>query len=223
MTTTRHLTIAGLLVGGAAALLAVPAVADERGWYGRAHVGINGISTDGLTLTADGSSSSADADFTASFTGGGSLGYRYSDKVRVEAGVIYRTADIDEVRFGNGGPTYTEGNFASVTIDVIGYYDFAPFGASGAWTPYVGGGLSYLQEVDIDFEDESGEISFETDDLGITALAGLRYAPGDNWWVDAELRYLGVGEIDLDSPSGGGRVSADYDPVSLNIGFGYRF
>ncbi len=226
MTTTRHLTIACacLFAGGASALLPAPAAGEERGWYGRAYVGINGTSTDDLTLTVDGASTSADADFSASFTGGGSLGYRYNDNVRVEAGIIYRTAEVDKITFDNGGAEFTDGDYSSLTLDVIGYYDFAPRGTSGAWTPYVGGGLSYIQEVDIDFEDADGETSFETDDIGFTALAGLRYEPPGPWWIDAELRYLIAGEIDLDSEdSGGGTVSADYDALSLNIGFGYRF
>ncbi len=226
MTTTRHLTAACacLFAAGATALLSAPAAAEDRGWYSRAYVGINGVSADDLTLTIDGTSTNADADFSASFTGGGSLGFRYNDKVRVEAGIIYRTAEVDKITFDNGGAEFTEGDYSSLTLDVIGYYDFDALGANGAWTPYVGGGLSYIQEVDIDFEDASGETSFETDDIGFTALAGLRYEPSGPWWVDTEVRYLTAGEIDMDSEeAGGGTVSADYDALSLNVGFGYRF
>lgn len=220
-----RLAYACVVVVGAAGFLSPTANADEdRGWYGRAYVGANGVSADELTLEVDGVRTEADTDFTASFTGGGSLGFRYNENVRVEAGVIYRTAEVDKISFENGGPEFTDGDFSSVTFDIIGFYDFAAFGANEAWTPYIGGGLSWIQEVDIDFEDENGETSFESDEIGFTALAGLRYEPANNWWLDTEVRYLGAGEIDLDSEdAGGGTVTSDYDAVSLNIGFGYRF
>ena len=196
---------------------------DDGGFYGRLYTGINNVGTDSLTQTVDGNTTSADADFTASFTGGGAFGYRYGDRWRVELDAAYRSAEVDRIAF-DGGATYTDGNFASLTLGLTGIYDFKPFGAGRNWTPYIGLGLAYVQEVDIDFEDDSGEISFESDDFALSALGGLRYESSQRWFADGELRYFNLGDVDLDGGTPGtGQVTADYDPLSFTFGFGWNF
>lgn len=194
--------------------------ADDSGWYGRVSLGINSINTDQLVLVDNSGTQNASADFNASFTGGGSVGYRYGERWRVEADVTYRSAETDRIEFANG-TVYTDGNFASLTIGLTGIYDI--FGASrGPWQPYVGAGLGWVQEVDIDFEDAAGEVSYSGDDIALSFLAGVRYQPA-KWFVDAEIRYFDLGDLDLDGESGTGSVRTDYDPLSLTIGAGFQF
>ena len=207
----------------AAGSFASTAKADDAGYYVRAWVGLTGLGTDDLTLNEDGTQSTASTDFSAGFTGGGAFGYRYGERWRVEVDATYRSAEVDRIQFA-GGETFTDGNFASLVIGLTGIYDLRPLGQGRNWKPYLGLGLGYVQEVDIDFEDASGETSFSSDDVALTALGGIRYESGQRWFVDGEIRYLSLGDLDLDGESAGiGTVTADYDPLSFTFGFGWNF
>jgi len=221
---SRQAWVAAAIFAVAGFFASTSEAADDSGFYARGWVGLSGIGTDDLTATVEGLQVTADTDFSAGFTGGGAFGYRYNKNLRAEVDINYRSAENDEVRVPateiTPEQTITDGNFASLTFGVNGIYEF-PNGSK--WTPYVGGGLAWVQEVDIDFEDESGEVEFEGDEFGFTVLGGVRWQPTDGpWFFDAEFRYMGVGEVDLDGGENG-TVTADYDPWSLNVGFGFRF
>jgi outer membrane protein W len=108
-------------------------------------------------------------------------------------------------------------------VAINGLYEFDLLGSARART-YVGAGLVYLTEVDIDFEQGSTERSFSGNGNGVQLLAGARYDLGERWFLDAGLRYLAASGLDLEEESGGsGRIEADYAPWAATIGVGWRF
>ncbi|MEM7610648.1 MAG: OmpW family outer membrane protein [Pseudomonadota bacterium] len=215
----RKALTAACIFGLCGAIATTANADDNRGYYARATLGLAGIGTDELTLNESGVQTRADADFDAGFAGGGAFGYRYNENLRVELDLTYRSSEINEVTFANGGRQFTEGNFASLTFGVTGLYDFPN---DSDWTPYVGAGLAWVQEVDIDFEDASGEISYETDDIGIAALAGVRWqSPSAPWFIDAEFRYINVGDVEMTRETG--TATAEYNPWTVGISAGWQF
>ena len=123
----------------------------------------------------------------------------------------------------DGAGTLPSGNFASTAFALNGLYSFNLFGREEVRT-YVGLGLAYLTEVDIDFEQGNQESSYSGDGLGLQVLAGARYEFGQRWFLDAGLRYLNAGKVSMvGEGSASGRASADYNPWSATLGIGWRF
>ena len=114
----------------------------------------------------------------------------------------------------------TEGNYASVTVGANAYYRFR---RQSELQPYLGAGLGWVQEVDVDFEENGVETSFETDDFGLQFAAGVRWTPGDRWLLDAQLRWLDVSGVTMEAEDGLGTVSADYAPLTLLLSAGWRW
>lgn len=55
-------------------------------------------------------------------------------------------------------------------------------------------------------------------------LAGARYEVGERWFVDAGVRYLTVGEVELDGEDAtDGRIKADYEPWAATFSVGWQF
>jgi outer membrane protein W len=133
-----------------------------------------------------------------------------------------QSVDHDGVRLDGGG-SLPSGNYASTASALNGLYSFKLF-ASAEVRAYVGLGLAWLTEVDIDFEQRGEELSYSGDGFGVQVLAGARYELGERWFLDAVLRYLNPGEVTMDSEgAASGRVRADYEPWSATLGVGWRF
>jgi opacity protein-like surface antigen len=133
------------------------------------------------------------------------------------------------VRLSGDGPTQSgdgslpPGNFASTSLALNGLYSFNLFGREEIRT-YVGLGVAWLTEVDIDFEQGGQELSDSGDGVGVQLLAGARCEIGERWFLDAGPRYLSAGEVTMDGEGAAtGRVRADYEPWSATLGAGWRF
>jgi outer membrane autotransporter protein len=208
---------------GAAALtllITLPAQAEDAGWYARAHGGLSSLSdSDGQFEEGNDSTAiNADAD-SGAFTGIAG-GYRFGNGWRTELAWEYRNNDLT----GSIGDTsYPTADFASSTVYVNGIY---AFDNGKAWTPYIGAGLAWAQEIDIDFERDGMEQSYSTSgDAGFQVFAGVEYALSNNWTLSAEARYSSIGSLDLDPESNapGQMRDLDYQHTSLQIGMTYNF
>ncbi|WP_424966531.1 outer membrane protein [Dinoroseobacter sp. S375] len=188
---------------------ALPAVADGS-FYIRGFGGVSMLSDTDLSGATPG-----DTGFDRGQILGGAIGYDYAGSpFRSEIEYTYRTGDAD----GGAG---VRGDFASTTLAVNGYYDFAPR-AGGRVTPYLGAGLAYITEVDFDVEggNAPGEYN-DTGNIGFQIMLGAAYALSEQWSVNGELRYFDAGRQDLSGP--GGRLKADYQTVDLIIGTTFTF
>lgn len=199
--------------------LSVPSLA-EPGWYLKPYGGFSSLS-DSSGTREDGMAQSADVDLSGGFVSGLGVGYIYGDHWIAELAWEYRTND-SETSFANG-TVFDDGNYASNIFYLNGYY---LFDASGAWQPYLGAGVGWVQEIDIDLEGFGPEQSFSGDgEFVIQVMGGVNYMLNDRWAVNGELRYTSISEVDLEAESGatGAIKGLDYEPVSVTLGVIYRF
>lgn len=202
--------------GLAAALLVatgLPALAQDNagGAYLRLFGGASFLSGTDLAGVAGGS-----VGFDRGVIGGGALGYDYpGSPFRAELEFAYRSAEAD-------GAAGLGGDFASTTLAINGYYDFAPLGG-GRLTPYVGAGLAYLTEIDFDLSGGAapGQYS-DRGGVGFQVMVGAEYRLSPRWALNGELRYFDAGRQTLGGP-GGATLSADYSSVEVIFGATLRF
>lgn len=206
-----------------AAASAVPALAEDKPWYTSATVGVGSLESGSLVYRTANDSATADADFSASFAGGGTLGYSFDNGWSLEGEIMYRRNELDPVDFGALG-SFEEGDFASLAFGINALYRFN-FGDSGKWSAYAGPGIVYFQEIDIDFDNAGQqEISFESDDTALQLKLGTRYNRSNRLFFDASATYLAGSNVEMSLPSDSSEVvEADYNHWALSVGVGWRF
>ena len=92
----------------------------------------------------------------------------------------------------------------------------------GAFKPYIGAGINYTYFFD---EDTKGALSGNNLDLddswGAAFQLGVDYSFNDNWFVNANVRYI---NIETDAKLNGDDVgNVKIDPWLLGANIGYRF
>jgi len=218
----KHWIESALLAAFLATGPAIASAADDAHWYATANVGGNFMSDQAVSLAGDGPTQSGDASLSSGLLAGAAVGRAFSRSFRAEAEFVYQSVDHDGVRLA-GGSSLPSGNFASTALALNGLYSFNLFGREEVRT-YVGLGVAWLTEVDIDFEQGGQEASYSGDGFGVQLIAGARYEIGERWFLDAGLRYLSAGEVTMDGEAATtGRVRADYEPWSATLGIGWKF
>jgi opacity protein-like surface antigen len=168
----------------------------------------------GPGATADGSAS-----FDAGWQAGGAVGYRFNDTWSADIEMMYRNNEIDQV--ASSSPAIDGGDFASLALMTnVRYY--LPIG--GPLRTYVGLGVGWLEEIDIDLASGGSENGFSTSGFGAQALLGAEYPLTDRLWVDLEGRYFRSFAGKFEGEEGAsGRYDADYDRVEMFVGLTWRF
>jgi len=224
----RVLIATGGLCSSLSLLTALPqaqelAAGGDGGWFIRSWGSFSSLSDTNGTVrgfmqvpNGDGVEISTSGGFSA----GAGVGYRYGPRLGVEVAWEYRSNDSETAL--DSGLVFDGGNYASNTIFLNGYWYLQP---RGRWQPYLGAGLAWLQEIDIDLEGNGPEQSFSSDgDVGLQVFAGTEYRFADNWAAHGELRYGAISGIDLDGENTSGTLSGlDYEPLSLQFGITYSF
>lgn len=154
------------------------------------------------------------------FTAGLGLIYHYNDNWAAEVAWEYRSND-STVTLADG-QRFSDGNYASSLFFTNGYYLFAK---RGAWQPYLGAGLSWAQEIDIDLETANTELSYSGQgDLGFQVFGGTRYEMAEHWGIDTQLRWGKTSDIDLSGEGVSGELKGlDYQTITLQVGLNYQF
>lgn len=198
------------------------ALADQSRWYLSAHTGLSQLSdTNGQTTDVSSVDGNATVDLNSGFLAGMAIGYQYNKNWAAEIAWEYRTNDSETILAD--GTVFNEGNYASNIFFVNGIYTFA---RDSVWEPYVGFGLGWVQEIDLDLEDENGEISFSGNgNVGAQLLAGMSYRYSEDWSLYGELRYSNFGKNDLDGEgiASGEIRDLEYTPLTFELGVSYRF
>lgn len=195
---------------------------EARDWYATGFVGLVTQSDERLAFASGPINANPTLKNDTGFGAGGALGRRLGDQWRVEIEFSYQSVDHEPLTLFAGGPS-GDGNYASTSVGLNALYDFDLFGSSRARS-YVGAGIAYLTEVDVDFESGGQESSFSGSDAGFQLMAGVRYDLTERAFLDVSLRYLMASGVELDAEENAtGRVTADYSPLSLMVGFGWRF
>lgn len=204
----RHilsLPLAALIASSASAALA-------DNFYVKAYGGVSSIGDTDVTISTGGTDS--DVSFGSGSTFGGAVGYGYpGTALSAELEFTYRSGDSDT------GAT-AGGDFASTSVMVNAVYSL---GQTGAFTPYIGGGLGLVTEIDFDVPSGGGEIEFnDRGGLAGQIFAGASYSITDRTSVYGELRYFDAGSRTLSS-EGGATLDADYATIDILFGASLRF
>lgn len=180
--------------------------------------------TDGTQNGIAGAGATGDGSYDTGFVAGAAVGYEINDRFSAELEWDYRTNGLDQYKFSDG-TNFNEGDLSSNIIFLNGFYHFQPV-ASSKLRPYVGAGLGYVQEIDIDLQPAGGsETSYEGDaNFAYQFMAGAQYALNDNWSINSELRYTRVDSIEFKQEDGSAKLNdIDYDPVTVMAGVSYHF
>lgn len=220
---TTTLRIAVLTISGSAALTSPPTHAASEGWsvvpyFGLSALGDQSPQVAGADNIADGD---LDVAVDSGFTAGLSVRHDYKNsRWTSEFGWEYRANDSSTT--AADGVSLPDGNYASNMFYLNGRYALTD---KARFTPWVGGGLTWVQEIDLDSENSEGERSFASSgSMGFQLMAGVDYDLSERFYLSGELRYSSQRSIDLNEEGGSGRVTdIDYQPVTLGVGIGYRF
>lgn len=218
-----------LFTSGAVALLSTSglltrhASADNRdyqGPYARLIGGLSFAQDSDFEGGGPGSFPSGEASLSNGAIVGLAAGYRFNRNFAADLDYAYRSNDIDKVK-GTGGATIADGgDLASVAIMANGYYyfDFAE-----TWSPYIGLGLGFLQEIDSDVELTGATPQKDLEDqvFAWQAMLGAEVPIHERWRLYGEGRLLSAPSSDLSNSSGS--YSVDYNTLSLIFGVGYQF
>ncbi len=216
MNSKQLVTTAGLIL-----MTGTPAMATDT-WFVRPYVGLSQMSDLSSDFSnIEGLSGDADIDLDTGFTGGIGIGYRYTDRAAVEFGWEYRSNDSETTL--NDISEFDDGNYASNIFYLNGHYQFEK---NDKWQPYVGAGLTWVEEIDIDLERNGDELSYSGDgDVGYQVFGGINYDLNQAWKLQSELRYGSITDIDLEGEGKdiGEFDGIDYETTTLQIGLVYDF
>jgi opacity protein-like surface antigen len=187
--------------------------------YVRLLTGVGFLGTEDLDARGAPSGGAA-GEYNAGWLTTGAIGWAHGPW-RFETDMSYRRNGLEDVSF-NGGARFTEGDFAALAIgaNLIREFNLLP---AERVVGYVGVGLSYFEEVDLDLENGAAERSFSDSTVGPQVLFGARYALWQNWELYAEYRYVHAPGLELDEEAGPASIDADYGAHSISAGVGFRF
>lgn len=204
------------------ALFAVPlqSIAEDGQFFVKPYFGFSSLSdTDGSVSGPGLANGNINVEVDDGYVTGLGFGYRYNANIASEVALEYRTNDVAS-KLSNG-EAFDEGDYSSLTLYVNGYYFFD---ANSAWTPYLGAGIGWVEEIDIDLERGGFEQSLSGDETAFQVMAGVAYQISDAWNLNAELRYSSVSGVDVDGEDFDAEITGlDYDPLTLQVGFSYSF
>lgn len=220
---TRARKFAAAVAVGSTLVTTLTAQAAGEGWSIIPYVGISQLGNQSPNIAGgdDIVDGGLDIAVDSGFTAGLRVRYDYeSSRWTSEVGWEYRTNDSETTT--SDGNVLPDGNYASNTFYLNGRYSLTD---ANRWTPWIGGGLTWIQEVDLDSENADGERSFsDSGSIGFQVMAGVDYDLSDRFYLTSELRYGSQSALNLEEEGGNGRVTdIEYQPVTLGLGVGIRF
>jgi opacity protein-like surface antigen len=199
---------------------------ESKGYYATVYAQYSQIGSSTFSESgALGAGTGLRAEFGSGLGLGGDIGWRYGNGWAAEFEWNYRRHNLDTLTQG-GGNLARDGDFASNILLLNGLYRFS---RPDAWTPYVGAGVGWVQEIDIDLAPAAGGDERGYSDSGQFAaqlVAGVEYRMTPQWGVTADARWLRVGSVRLDNEVGNPDGSAGpltYNPLSVQVGLRYDF
>lgn len=211
-----------LIVAVVGAALALPAAAlahDRAGLYISAYGGTSSLASTTATESRPAAPTLSGKTSLGSGMGmGGAIGHRYGNGWAAELAWDYRSHKLQRI-----GDSPVTGDFASTVAFVNGYYRFAKIGGV---RPFVGAGLGYVTEVDMDIGRNGSEQEYSRrGGLATQWLVGAELDLSERWSVGADLRWSQMGSGSFKSTQAGAALGdkPKYQPTSVNLGVTYRF
>lgn len=202
---------------------ATTTVAKANDWSIVPYTGLSFMQDQSLNLVGLGGGLGGDADLSleGGFVAGLSARVHYDDSRWIsEFGWEYRSNDATIT--AEDGSRLPGGNYASNIFYLNGRYRLVE---SQPITPWLGVGLLWTQEVDLDSENTSGERSFsDSGSIGYQLMAGADYDLSEQFYLTGEIRYSTQHGLELSEETGNGAVTeVDYQSLTMSLGVGYRF
>lgn len=215
----RGLTLASLFI----IMISNQALADsEKKSYIKLYGGLSHLSDKSFTQEEVSSNgATGEAKFNNGFLWGGAIGYKIKENFLAEIAWDYSSNNNENISFSDGN-SYESGNFASSIFFLNGYYQFI---INSNLKPYLGFGLGYVQEIDLDLEKNGAEDSYsDNNNFAYQFIIGSEYKINNNFSFSSDLRYLRVDNIDLTQETGSAKIgNIDYNPITLSFGLNYYF
>lgn len=197
-----------------------PAHADH--WYIKPNVGLSQMSDLGPSVTdISGITGPIQVNLDSGFNAGISLGRLFDNNVSVELGWEYRSNSSETIL--TAAEVFPDGNYAASSFFLNSAYFFE---TANNWRPYVGAGLVWLQEVDIDLERNGNELSYsDGGQTGLQFFVGVDYKFNSSWSAQLEARLVRVNDISLTGEEGaiGNFSKLNYRPSGLQLALKYTF
>ena len=221
--------VAGVvLMSGAVALMSTCGISgqasaqetDYQGPYVRLMGGLNFALDSDFDGSSPDSFPSGEASLDMGSVVGLAAGYRFNRNFAADLDYAYRSNDIDTIKGRGGTPIADGGDLASVAIMANGYYYFD---VSETWSPYIGLGLGFLQEIDSDVQltGVNSQTDLEDEVFAWQAMVGAELPIDQKWRLYGEGRFMAAPSPELSNSNGS--YSVDYNNLSLIVGVGYQF
>lgn len=186
-------------------------------FYIKPYAGFIGIQDMTLQLVDNNQSTNIAVENGFGFTAGISLGYNFTKNITAEIGWEYKSNDITVVN----NNVRSSGDYASNFIYLNGIYNF---NTNSRFKPYLGLGLSLIQEIDLDLDNGMDTSFSDSGNFGFQGLAGLDFNLTNRWALNCEAKYVTFSEFDMNSESNNSKLNnLKYNPFIFNIGIKYRF
>lgn len=195
---------------------------DDTEFYIEARGGVSIVPNPQVRFTPQaGAEQAGRIDVSNGYLGGGAVGVRFADSVRIEGEIMYRNNSVRSV----GVPEFSQanaGDFNSVVLAANAYYDLKGTKlGSAALRPYAGAGLAYIQELDTDIVSPSRSAQFSGNGLGFQLLAGVNLEWESGLRAGIGARWTSLSSTQLTGTLG--QLRSDYNPVAVTASVGYRF
>jgi outer membrane protein len=191
----------------------------------RALVTVVNPQTDATVSAGGATIPGADAEVSTEVIPAATLSYFFNQNLALELFCCFAKHDIK-----------AEGSIAALG-EIADTWIFPPaltlqyhFNGMGAWKPYVGAGVQYIDFFDTGTgANRLGATKVEIDDaFGFTLQAGLDIDIGNGWYLNADVKktWLDTTVTWRNTAALGGlnvRGDADLDPWIFSAGLGYRF
>ena len=195
---------------------------DEQAFYVDLFGGLSLLNSPSSNFTpVGGALVDGEADLKTGWLGGLAVGYEFNSWLRVEGEISYRRNSVSGLTTP-GLDAATGGDYAALMFMANAYYDIADLDAGFAvFTPYIGAGIGFAEEIDVDIDAAMPLAQFEGNGFAYQFLAGVKWRYDSNITGGLGVRYTRAGNITLDGDTG--TLDVKYNPWAVILSVGYRF
>ena len=203
-------TAAAVMALGLGTAASAQGYGDGGPFYLKGFGGFTFPSSNSTDINTPAGSASGTIDYNSGWALGAAVGYDITPNIAAEFEYAYRQADLKN---DVGGDTNSN------ALMLNGIYKFNSMGATGAWQPYVGGGLGWAN-IDVS-TDDFGSYT-RNDAFAYQFIGGVSYKVSPQVSLLGELRWFGT---DNRSASGANdtRLDVEYNTFDVLVGASYNF
>jgi len=194
-------------------LFSANAIAGSNDWYISAAAGASITEDADYSDATPGAASTGSLDITETGFFSMSLGYYFTDNVRVELEGSYRNPDVERSSINGAGAFNVNGEFETTGLLANAYYDFLPH----SWVnPYVSAGIGGAYH---DGTVTNAGLTFQGDDtvFAYQLGAGFNVALTQKLLFFTDYRYFATEDAQL------GTTEVEYKAHEIRAGLSYGF